>query len=95
MCVHVKFLHCVFKRYCFLCQAIDSFLSDAQNSLSVRPQTIEEIGQVNSVYNQLAKRKPEVCECMHAHTQSRFNDCLHVFAHVSIQCSPQSRLALE
>ncbi len=45
-----------------LSQAIDAFLSDAHNSLSVRPQTIEEIGQVNRVHAALAKKKPEVRE---------------------------------
>ena len=42
-------------------QAIDVFLSEARDSLSVRPQTVEEIGQVNIRHAELAKKKPEVC----------------------------------
>ena len=41
-------------------QAIDSFLSEAQSSLSVRPQTVEEIGSLNQRHTQIGKRKPEV-----------------------------------
>ena len=41
-------------------QAIDVFLSEARDSLSVRPQTVEEIGQVNMRHAELARRKPEV-----------------------------------
>lgn len=41
-------------------QSIDSFLTEAHSSLSVRPQTIEEISQVNQTHSQLAKQKPVV-----------------------------------
>ena len=41
-------------------QVIDTFLSDAHDSLSIRPQSIEEIGQVNITHAELSKRKPEV-----------------------------------
>ena len=49
-------------------QVIDTFLSDAHDSLSIRPQSIEEIGQVNITHAELTKRKPEVigyntCTC--------------------------------
>ena len=40
--------------------AIDQFLVKGKDALSVRPQTIEEIGDVNQAYNQLAKEKPSV-----------------------------------
>ncbi|CAI8019648.1 Cytoplasmic dynein 2 heavy chain 1, partial [Geodia barretti] len=41
-------------------QAIDVFLGEARDSLSIRPQTVEEIGQVNIRHAELAKKKPEI-----------------------------------
>ena len=41
-------------------QAIDVFLLDAKQSLSVRPQTVEEIGEVNQRHTELSRKKPEV-----------------------------------
>nr|WAW84826.1 cytoplasmic dynein 2 heavy chain 1 [Halisarca dujardinii] len=40
--------------------AIDEFLRTGNDSLSVRPQTIEEIGEVNVKHSELSKRKPEI-----------------------------------
>ena len=40
--------------------AIDQFLVKGKEALSVRPQTIEEIGDVNQAHKQLAKEKPSV-----------------------------------
>ena len=45
-------------------QAIDVFLLDAKQSLSVRPQTVEEIGEVNQRHTELSRKKPEVCVCV-------------------------------
>ena len=41
-------------------QSIDTFLMDAKDSLSVRPQTVEEIGEVNQKHAELTKRRPEI-----------------------------------
>ena len=41
-------------------QAIDVFLLDAKESLSIRPQTVEEIGEVNKKHAKLSQKKPEV-----------------------------------
>ena len=41
-------------------QSIDSFLTQAQQALSVRPQSVEEIGEVNQTHTELSKKKPEV-----------------------------------
>lgn len=41
-------------------QTIDSFLEEAKEALSVRPQSVEEIGEVNQSHRDLAKKKPEV-----------------------------------
>ena len=40
------------------------FLLDAKQSLSVRPQTVEEIGEVNQRHTELSRKKPEVCTCV-------------------------------
>ena len=37
------------------------FLLDAKESLSIRPQTVEEIGEVNKKHAKLSQKKPEVC----------------------------------
>ena len=39
---------------------IDSFLVEARDALSVRPQTVEEIGEVNAKHAELSKRKPDI-----------------------------------
>jgi len=36
------------------------FLLDAKESLSIRPQTVEEIGEVNKKHAKLSQKKPEV-----------------------------------
>ena len=41
-------------------QGIDGFLNEAFESLSVKPQTVEEIGRVNALHHQLSKQKLEV-----------------------------------
>lgn len=41
-------------------QLIDGFLNEAFDSLSVRPQTVEEIKQVNLAHKQLSDKEPEV-----------------------------------
>ena len=41
-------------------QIIDSFLLEARDALSVRPQTVEEIGEVNAKHAELSRRKPEI-----------------------------------
>ena len=40
--------------------AIDQFLVKGKEALSIRPQTIEEIGDVNQAHTQLAREKPSV-----------------------------------
>ena len=39
---------------------IDDFLVKGKSALSVRPQTVEEIGDVNESHMTLAKQKPQV-----------------------------------
>ena len=57
-------------------QAIDGFLSEARDSLSVRPQTVEEIGQTNLRHAELTKKKPEVQHMsIHVHNTSS-NTCI-------------------
>ena len=41
-------------------QIIDSFLVEARDALSIRPQTVEEIGEVNAKHSELSRRKPEI-----------------------------------
>lgn len=41
-------------------QTIDAFLTDAKKSLSIRPQSVEEIGEVNKKHAEIAKQKPQV-----------------------------------
>ena len=41
-------------------QTIDTFLTDAKKSLSIRPQSVEEIGEVNKKHAEIAKQKPQV-----------------------------------
>lgn len=41
-------------------QNIDLFLTKAKDALSVRPQSVEEVGQVNQEHAQLVKEQPEV-----------------------------------
>ena len=41
-------------------QTIDAFLTEAKKSLSVRPQSVEEIGEVNKKHAEIAKQKPQV-----------------------------------
>ena len=41
-------------------QIIDSFLVEARDALSIRPQTVEEIGEVNAKHAELSRRKPEI-----------------------------------
>ena len=36
------------------------FLLEARDALSVRPQTVEEIGEVNAKHAELSRRKPEI-----------------------------------
>lgn len=40
---------------------IDSYLTEAMDTLSQRPQTIEEIGDANVKHVEYAKKKKEVC----------------------------------
>jgi len=48
-------LHCG-----ILTQVIDAFLINAKESLSVRPQTVEEVGEVTASHQQLSKERPKV-----------------------------------
>ena len=41
-------------------QLMDGFLNEAYDSLSVRPQSMDEIRAVNAVHKQLSTREPEV-----------------------------------
>ena len=41
-------------------QLMDGFLNEAYDSLSVRPQSMDEIRAVNAVHKQLSIREPEV-----------------------------------
>ena len=41
-------------------QTIDAFPTDAKKSLSVRPQSVEEIGEVNKKHAEITKQKPQV-----------------------------------
>ena len=50
-------------------QTIDTFLTDAKKSLSIRPQSVEEIGEVNKKHAEIAKQKPQVgLDIMRMHT---------------------------
>ena len=40
---------------------ITNFLTSAKESLSVKPQSVEEIGEVNQKHAELLAKKPEVC----------------------------------
>ena len=50
--------------------AIDDFLKAGNEALSVRPQTIEEIGEVNVKHSELSQSKPKVWATM----QSNMNE---------------------
>lgn len=41
-------------------QAIDSFVLESMETLSTRPESMEEIGAANNKYNQILARKSEV-----------------------------------
>ncbi len=41
-------------------QTIDNFLTEGMESLSTRPQTVEEIGLANAKHEELSKKIPEV-----------------------------------
>ena len=41
--------------------SITNFLTAAKESLSVKPQSVEEIGEVNQKHAELLAKKPEVC----------------------------------
>ena len=41
--------------------SITNFLTGAKESLSVKPQSVEEIGEVNQKHAELLAKKPEVC----------------------------------
>ena len=41
--------------------SITNFLTGAKDSLSVKPQSVEEIGEVNQKHTELLAKKPEVC----------------------------------
>lgn len=41
--------------------SITNFLTAAKESLSVKPQSVEEIGEVNQKHSELLAKKPEVC----------------------------------
>ena len=51
-------------------QLIDGFLNEAFDTLSVRPQTVEEIKQVNLAHKQLSDKEAEVCTsfCFFSHS---------------------------
>lgn len=40
---------------------IDEFLTNAMETLSKRPQTVEEIGEANGKHQEFSKTKKEVC----------------------------------
>ena len=40
---------------------ITNFLTGTKESLSVKPQSVEEIGEVNRKHTELLAKKPEVC----------------------------------
>lgn len=50
---------CVFVRTGHI-QVIDSFVSGAMEVLSLRPESIDEIGEANAKHAQLQGQKPEV-----------------------------------
>lgn len=41
---------------------ITDFLTGAEESLSVKPQSVEEIGEVNRKHGELRAKKPQVCK---------------------------------
>ena len=45
---------------CSYLQTIDNFLTRAKEALSVRPQSVEEIGEVNQAHARLTKEQPEI-----------------------------------
>ena len=44
-------------------QTIDNFVTEGMESLSTRPQTVEEIGLANEKHEELSKKIPEVSVC--------------------------------
>lgn len=46
-------------------QVIDSFISGAMETLSLRPESIDEIGEANAKHGQLQTQKPEVHHHQH------------------------------
>jgi len=47
---------------------IESFLTEAMETLSQRPQTVEEIGEANGKHMEFTKRKKEVRQRFQSHT---------------------------
>jgi len=47
---------------------IESFLTEAMETLSQRPQTVEEIGEANGKHMEFTKRKKEVRQKFQSHT---------------------------
>ena len=59
--MYMRMYICKYSNLLFtLLQVIDSFLMEARDALSVRPQSVEEIGEVNAKHAELTKRKPEI-----------------------------------
>ncbi len=46
---------------------IETFLNDAMETLSNRPQTVEEIGQANAKHSEFGKAKKEVLNILFLH----------------------------
>lgn len=62
--ISYQFLHLTFKidllNPFIVLQVIDNFLVKARDTLSVRPQSVEEVGEVNQMHTTLSKEKSEV-----------------------------------
>ena len=71
--------------------SITNFLTGAKESLSIKPQSVEEIGEVNQKHSELLAKKPEVCTyvymyiiCDQIKFETQSNLCTYVHAYISI-----------
>ena len=76
---------------------ISSFLTSAKESLSVKPQSVEEIGEVNQKHAELLAKKPEVGACMRVCVCVCVCVCVRVCvcACVVFVCSPNRTHSLQ
>ena len=57
---------------------ITNFLTSAKESLSVKPQSVEEIGEVNQKHAELLAKKPEVCVVCFGISLYCTHECMYI-----------------